>query len=121
MPKPLAHTWLAALVISALSVLAPPSALGDAASDYRAAVLGDGPVSYWRLDDTSGTVARDVQGVNDASVSGSPMLGQPGPMAGDLSMQMIGDQQITPGSPSSLNPPGAYTNELWFKASADEA
>jgi hypothetical protein len=100
--------------------VAPSLARADAASNYRAAVLADHPVSYWRLDDTTGTVAHDQQGVNDAMITGSVTLGQPGPMAGDSSME-ISDAYITPGTPESLNPTGEFTIELWARYSDTDA
>lgn len=51
---------------------------------YAAVVLGDGPLAYWRLDETSGTTAADSSGHgNDATYEGGFMLGLPGAVAGD--------------------------------------
>jgi hypothetical protein len=47
-----------AAVMAATVVLALPGAAQ--AADYQDAVLADGPLSYWRLDETSGTVAQDA-------------------------------------------------------------
>ncbi|HEX3359325.1 MAG TPA: LamG-like jellyroll fold domain-containing protein, partial [Tepidisphaeraceae bacterium] len=44
---------------------------------YAGAVLADGPVSYWRLGESSGTVAHDYYGGNDGNYF-SATLGQPG-------------------------------------------
>ncbi|HEY1692130.1 MAG TPA: LamG domain-containing protein [Polyangiaceae bacterium] len=53
-------------------------------SVYRAAVLADDPLAYWRLDETSGTVAHDETGHgHDGTYVGTFTLGQPGALAGD--------------------------------------
>jgi hypothetical protein len=44
---------------------------------YAGAVLGDGPLSYWRLGEASGSVAHDYYGGNDGLFH-SATLGQPG-------------------------------------------
>ena len=48
----------------------PPS------ENYREAVLADGPVSYWRLGETSGSVAADEKGLNPGSYKNGALLGQ---------------------------------------------
>jgi hypothetical protein len=45
---------------------------------YGAEVLGDSPVSYWRLDETSGTIALDEMSANPGSYQGTPSLGEDG-------------------------------------------
>jgi hypothetical protein len=100
--------------------VAPSLARADAASDYGAAVLADSPVSYWRLGETSGTTAHDQLGVNEATISGGFTLGQPGPMSGDGSIETT-NAYITPGTPESLNPTGAFTIEFWAKVSTAAA
>jgi hypothetical protein len=47
-----------------------------ASSSYPAAVLADSPISYWRLDETSGVVAHDAQSRNNGTISGGVILGQ---------------------------------------------
>lgn len=51
--------------------------------DYRAAVLATNPLAYWRLGETSGTVARDEMGLNHGTYVNAPTLGVPGLLAGD--------------------------------------
>jgi hypothetical protein len=54
----------------------------DASPDrYRAAVMADHPVAYWRLGDT-GTVARDELAAHDATYSGGVTVGQLGAIVG---------------------------------------
>src|SRR2546426_1498950 len=57
-------------------------ATGDA---YSAQVLADNPVSYWRLDEASGTTAADQQGSNAGTITGGVTLNQPGVIPGNAS------------------------------------
>jgi hypothetical protein len=53
-------------------------------SVYGSKVLGDGPVAYWRLDETSGTTAHDVTGHgHDATYAASCSLGVGGALLDD--------------------------------------
>ena len=45
---------------------------------FGQAVLADGPIGYWRLDETSGTLAHDYLAANNGTYSASVLLGQPG-------------------------------------------
>ena len=47
------------ILVAALVALLPGPALADAAA-YATAVLADGPIGYWKLDETSGTSAADA-------------------------------------------------------------
>ena len=68
---------------------APADASADSPADapssvYRAAVLADSPLAYWRLGETSGTVAHDETGNgHDGTYVGGVTLGQPGALTGD--------------------------------------
>ena len=56
-----------------------------AVSAYRAAVIADGAVGYWRLGEASGTVAVDEIGAaHNGIYEGSPTLGATGLITGDL-------------------------------------
>src|SRR2546430_16501003 len=51
---------------------------------YRASVLADHPVAYWRLDEETGTVLVDASGNgNDGTYAGAVTLGPPGALASD--------------------------------------
>jgi hypothetical protein len=58
---------------------------GDgSANTYTDAVLTDGPIAYYRFDETSGTVAHDASGNgNDANIGVGVTWGQQGAIAGD--------------------------------------
>jgi hypothetical protein len=56
----------------------------DAGSVYASTVLADTPLAYWRVDETSGTVAHDASGNgNDAQYTGGVTLGSGGALIGD--------------------------------------
>jgi Concanavalin A-like lectin/glucanases superfamily len=103
-------------LVSAFSV--GPSA-SPASADYAATVLADHPVSYWRLNDSSGTTAVDQVGLNPGQITGAT-LGEPGPFAGSGSMRFEGNGDVNLGTDPSLRPPNNWTVEAWFKASASD-
>jgi hypothetical protein len=71
----------AAVADTGASVDAPPDA---PSSVYRAAVLADTPLAYWRLGEKSGTVAHDETGNGyDGTYTGTYTLGVPGALTGD--------------------------------------
>ena len=89
---------------------------------YAHAVSADGPVSYWRLSDSSGTSAVDQTGTNPGTVSGGVTLGQPGAL-GDGNTAMLFDGIDGTGvsvanSPSlaGINTASAVTMEAWINA-----
>lgn len=56
----------------------------DILTGYAAEVLADGPALYWRLGETSGTVATDSSGhSHDGTYIGTPGLGTTGLLTGD--------------------------------------
>lgn len=71
----------------------PPQAPGPGAP-YRAAVLGDHPLSWWRLGEQPGaTVAQDEKHRADGLYAGAPLLGVPhplGPHDEDASLDLDG-------------------------------
>jgi hypothetical protein len=52
--------------------------LADDPAAYREAVMADGPIGYWRLDEPAGTLARDETGQWDGTYVGDLAQGQPG-------------------------------------------
>jgi hypothetical protein len=58
--------------VATLTVLTPPAG-------YASAILADRPLSYFRLDETNGTIAYDYAGGNNGNYYGANLLfGQPG-------------------------------------------
>lgn len=103
--------WLQKLANNHISV-GPPSTAA-----YPDAVTADNPVLYWRLDDTSGSVAADSSGNNNTGIyQGSPTLNQPGAVRTDRDSAVVlnGSSQYVTSSPSFDNPQ-VFTEEIWFK------
>ncbi len=100
-----------------LTVLAVPT------SGYLGAVLADGPLSLWRLDEATGTMLFDSLGGRDGAYVGSIGLGQVGFMADDASVNFpnSGWNLVTPSTygdvpyDAALNPAGPFSVELWVK------
>jgi PKD repeat protein len=87
---------------------------------YPARVLGtNGLVSFWRMDDTSGTTLTDAFGNSNATTVGGPGLGAPGAIAGDsdtaVSFDGIDDAATANLSLSSTT---QVTVEFWMKWNA---
>jgi hypothetical protein len=91
------------------------------ASGYQGLVLATGPVSYWPLNETSGTTAFDLaSGVNNLTYGTMLSLNQGGLRADGnpsvLFTNAVADADFT-GKPydSSLNPSQAFSVEFWIK------
>jgi len=73
-------------VVSAQNVLGQSGNSGEAVAtpmapvpgSYAAAVVADGPLAYWPLNETNGSEAFDIVGGNDGTYVGGVTLGQPG-------------------------------------------
>jgi hypothetical protein len=87
---------------------------------YRAAVIADAPIAYWRLDDT-GLVARDEMAHFDGTYTGTCTHGVAGALAGDPSpaTQFDGASCLIT-MPDALGFPGTapYSVEAWFEEAA---
>ena len=103
---------------SAATAVVPPPPSGG--SGYRAQVLGDGPVGYWRLGELSGLVAADESGGVAGGFVGGVTLAQSGALLGDgdraASFDGINDYVLVP-SASSLDLTVGVTIEVWVKRS----
>jgi hypothetical protein len=88
-------------------------------SVYRAAVLADTPLAYWRLDETSGTVAHDATGHgHDGTYVGTFTLGQTGALAGDADTAVGLDGvsgHVDVGLAFDFSPSLPFTFEAWVK------
>ena len=87
---------------------------------YSRAVLADNPLSYWRLNETSGSTAADQEGTYPGSIQGNVTVGQSGPVS-DGGAYAFGGGMVALGSASGLMPSGDWTVELWFKATSQQA
>ena len=95
------------------------SVTSSAALGYRSTVLGDGPLAFWRLGESSGVVAADAtqHGFSGIYVA-SPVLGQTGAISGDgdtaVSLNGLNQYVQVPFS-SALNPT-VFSVEAWAYA-----
>jgi beta-glucanase (GH16 family) len=95
----------------------PPSSPG-----YATTVVGDGPVSYWRLGETSGTSAADSVGTNTGTYRNGVTTGTPSLLVSDsanrsASFDGVNDAVSVPSS-AGLGPSAAVTVEAWVRPSA---
>jgi glucose/arabinose dehydrogenase len=90
----------------------------SANADYRAAVLGDGPIGYWRLGETSGTTAADETGTAPGTYVNAPALGVPGALTGNSNTAASFDgssQYVDMTNSAPLNVSSAVSVEAWVK------
>jgi Concanavalin A-like lectin/glucanases superfamily/Phage head-tail joining protein len=101
-----------------------PSSLAGAAvtsfpaGSYPDKVITDGAVAYWRLNETSGTVAKDIIGGATGTLAGGVTLGQPGALTdGDPAMRFNGTTGRIgiPKGPYSDFGTGPFTLEAWIR------
>jgi hypothetical protein len=87
---------------------------------YPGAVLADSPAGYWRLEETSGTLAGDASGGgNPGLYEGGPTLGLTGLIGEGRSAAFDGSGQrvLVPSSPL-LGPAAALSVEAWLRAAS---
>ena len=96
---------------------APPEAPVEASVTYASTVLSDAPLAYWRLDETSGTVAHDSSGNgNDATYTGGFTQGSPGALIGDTDTAATLDGTtgyVDVGNRFAFAGTVPYTLEIW--------
>jgi hypothetical protein len=90
-----------------------------APASYQAAVTADGPVSYWRLGETTGTAAADLRGANPGTYSGSPALGATSLLATDAADKAVSfdgsNDSVGVADSTSLGLTTGITLEAWIK------
>ena len=94
---------------------------GAVTTGYFFEVIGDNPVGYWRLGESSGTTAIDVVGSNDGTYAGGFVLGQVGAIAtdDDTAVDFNGSTGgVTDATPSGIALTGDVTIECWIKPDA---
>ena len=96
-------------------------AKGDAAVTYRATVLGDSPLAYWRVGESSGTVAHDEIAANPAATYvQSFVLGKPGAIIDDPNTAVLlngnGTSCVDTSATTALSFPGttSFSIEAWI-------
>jgi hypothetical protein len=105
-----------AWVGAAVTVVPVPAAYSDV-------ILADGPVGYWRLDETSGTTAADLSGNgHDATYEGGPTLGVAGAIYdGDTAVSFDGTDDGVSISNAADFQSDTVTLEAWVKTSSPGA
>ena len=91
------------------------------ASAYLGAVTTDGPSAYWRLGETTGTVAADVTGTVNGAYQNGVVLDQPGALVGDANRSVAFDgsnDTVKMNTATALNPTAALSIEAWIKPTA---
>jgi hypothetical protein len=79
---------------------------------YPAAIMADGALVHWRLNEIAGTVAKDSIGSRDGTISGGVTLGVPGAAGGSKAMAFDGTTGVVscPPVPSLA---GDHSLEVW--------
>jgi len=92
-----------------------------AARTYSATVLADGPVAYWRMDDTTSNMADSSGHANNGRYAGTYALGQTGAIAGDGNTAVGFDGQSGAASvvSSTTLQVNTVTIELWVNKRTD--
>ncbi|MDQ3877515.1 MAG: LamG domain-containing protein, partial [Actinomycetota bacterium] len=90
------------------------------AATYQQAILADSPAAYWRLGESSGTVAADSSGNgHPGSYLGTPTLGSAGAVPGDTAVSFNGSSQnVSVPDSSTARLDGSFTIEFWAKVNS---
>jgi hypothetical protein len=85
------------------------------ASGYSGVILGDGPLAYWRLNETSGTVAHDELGNYPGTFQGNCTLGVAGALSdGEPAVAFDGSScSIVVGAVLPFDGTAAFSLEVW--------
>jgi hypothetical protein len=91
----------------------------DAGNPYVLAVLGDAPVLYLRLEESSGVLARDVTGKAMASYYGNFRLGAEGAFPGSRAIELDGGLGgVLALEAFDFSGTAPFTLEAWFRPTA---
>jgi hypothetical protein len=90
---------------------ADPDAKG---ASYVEAVLADGPALYYRLEETSGSAAKDEVGRHPGVYATGTVLGVPGAMPGSLAIALAGTGGIDVGDVLDFEGTKPFTLEAWY-------
>jgi hypothetical protein len=105
------------VAVAATPTPAPTPRVSPLPSAYRDTLQSDLPISYWRLDETSGTTANDWENVANGNLVGDPGVGQPGALQGDPDAAMTFDgkrQYVSVPYNPALNP-STFSVEVWVE------
>lgn len=99
---------------------------GGTSNVYRATIMADGPIGYWRLGDSTAPTAKDeVTNGHDGIYSGGVVLGDPGALAGDPNTAARFDGaddrlQITLPSNFDFAAKAPFSVEAWVKRTGNK-
>jgi hypothetical protein len=90
---------------------------------YASTVLTDSPIRYWSLDEASGTVPAEIQGVNPGAYVGGVTLNQAGATSdGDAAIKLNGTTgEVTVPDNASLHVADVFTVEMWVNRNSGSA
>ena len=90
-------------------------------STYARTVAEDGPSSYWRLSETSGTTAADLTGTRAMTTRARVTMGTAGAIAGDSDTAMTFSGSSNGDAIHSTNEPAPveFSAEAWIKTSTN--
>lgn len=93
-----------------------------AQSAYRDAVLADGPLSYWPLDDNSGPVSYDWAGASDLSMRAGVSRGVGGAILGEprTAASFDGSSEGYAASSAQVEGPNTFGVEAWFRTTSND-
>lgn len=115
--RPAPRTWNPWIFLVLVHTLLIFATFGLA--DYRAEVLSDSPIAYWRLNELSGLTAADSSGNgHNATYLNGITLGVPGLLAGDpdTAVELDGTTGRIDSNSFFLNTTTGITVEVWFVA-----
>jgi hypothetical protein len=108
------------VVTATFALPAPP----PPPSTYGAAVAADGPVSFWRLGEASGTLATDSTGTNPGTFRNGVTLAAGGLTSDTANTAASFDgvnDSVSVNSSTGLSPTAAVTVEAWVRPTAKPA
>jgi hypothetical protein len=103
--------WAAAMVLIGIRTLC--------ASDYPTTILADHPLAYYRMEETSGTTARDssASGAYPGVYNSNPLLGQPGIDTNSIAVSVAQASSVTTASYyDALNQQAPFSVEIWAQS-----
>jgi hypothetical protein len=108
--------WRTAVAAGALAIVAAGLPVGSVVVNVRAADAVPLPVARWTFDEGTGTVAHDVAGSADGSLtSGTSWLTSGAAMgAGAIALDGVTGAVVVPNAPS-LEPAGSLTISMWVR------
>nr|WP_325210306.1 LamG-like jellyroll fold domain-containing protein [Salinibacterium sp.] len=91
----------------------------NAGNDYTQAVLTDAPLSYWPLDEDSGTTAYDHAGAQDLTLAAGAARGADGIISESAAIDLSGTSNGFGSTQSAAPAPSAFTLEAWVKTTSN--